>query len=58
MAKEKKEDAVVEEATVAVTARELAWEKFVAAYAAQNPAKYEARKAAGAFNKIPDNFVG
>lgn len=46
MAKEKEEK----------TDREARYEAFVARYAKQNPEKYEAKKAAGQFDKIPDSF--
>lgn len=59
MAKENKKEDIVEtsaEAAVPTSARELLWEKFLASYEAQNPAKFAARKAQGAFDKIPDSF--
>lgn len=37
--------------------REVRWENLLEAYAKQNPAKYESKKAAGEFDKIPDSFV-
>lgn len=36
--------------------RELRWELLQENYAKVNPAKYEAKKAAGHFDKIPESF--
>ena len=36
--------------------RQIRWEHLQEVYAKQNPAKYEAKKKAGKFDKIPDSF--
>lgn len=38
--------------------RKAAWEAFLTAYEAQNPVKFAAKKAAGAFKEIPATFTG
>ena len=36
--------------------REERWEKLLADYEKRNPAKFASKKAAGQFDKIPDDF--
>lgn len=43
---------------IGTDAREAAWEKLLAKYEAQNPVKFAAKKALGAFDKIPASFKG
>ena len=53
----KEETQKVQGQKVEKSEREVRWERLLEAYAKQNPAKYESKKAIGEFDKIPDSFV-
>lgn len=45
-----------EEKKTAKDERQERWEALLESYAKYNPTKYAAKKAAGQFDKIPDDF--